>query len=457
MDHHKRTLPLFFAAAVVVALIAATVLLLISNNRQTLLLREEGEEGINLTRLEATFEATHSYASDLRVDLIAGGRSVATRSTTALGMVRTGFDNALTTLRNASYHEGGGNRPDLSPLERSYHSYVEAIAELAALAGHPEEDIAAQIGVTETLEKETRARLTDLRRAESIDMKALLSDSQRGKTMLLWAVPALLLLALVAGGSTLWVRSRRRSEQIRLMDRTAREKDRFLATVSHELRTPLTAVLGFVDLLDEGGDTIAADEAADMLHLAAREARDLAAIVEDLLVVARAKGGEMITARVPVNLHAQTAQVLEALEMPEGVTVTSRGEGSVRVRGDPARVRQIIRNLLTNAIRYGGPNLVVDFRAGSEQTHLLVIDDGAGIPAEEWESIFEPYHRLQPGSNTSRAVGLGLAVSRQLARAMGGDLSYRHDERGSVFDLRMPTFGSQPAEAALSSPTSANL
>ncbi len=451
MDHKKRTLPLFFAAAIVAALIAATVLMLIMNFHQASLLREESEEGIHLTRLEATLEATHSYATDLRVDLLAGGQVEAARSTYALGTIGAGFHNALSTLSDIFGHDGQSDHPDLFSLEHSYDNYVESIAALAAMAGLPEEDIAAQIAVTEVREEEARAGLTDLRRREAVDMKGLLIDSQRKKTWLLWAVPTLLLLALAAGGSTLWIRSRRRSETVRLMHRTAREKDRFLATVSHELRTPLTAVLGFVDLLEEGGDTIAADEAGEMLHLAAREARDLAAIVEDLLVVARADGGEIVTARVPVNLNAQAAQVLEALELPEDVTITSRYEDSVRAIGDPARVRQIIRNLLTNALRYGGSNLVVDIRSGSEQAHLLVIDDGAGIPAEEWESIFEPYHRLEPGTNTSRAVGLGLAVSRQLARAMGGDLSYRHDERGSVFDLRMPTFGSQPAEAALSS------
>jgi signal transduction histidine kinase len=100
------------------------------------------------------------------------------------------------------------------------------------------------------------------------------------------------------------------------------------------------------------------------------------------------------------------------------------------------RVRQIIRNLLTNADRYGGEHVTVRIVENPETTSLFVIDDGKGVPADEQADIFEPYYRA---GTRVESVGLGLTVSRDLARLMGGDLTYVYYQGHSFFELRLPT------------------
>jgi signal transduction histidine kinase len=104
---------------------------------------------------------------------------------------------------------------------------------------------------------------------------------------------------------------------------------------------------------------------------------------------------------------------------------------------DPLRFRQIVRNLLTNARRYGGANVTI--RAGVDRAgiYVQVIDDGPGVPAGDRERIFQPYVRAAADSALPGSIGLGLPVSRRLARLMGGDLVYRHDA-GSIFEIRLP-------------------
>ena len=101
------------------------------------------------------------------------------------------------------------------------------------------------------------------------------------------------------------------------------------------------------------------------------------------------------------------------------------------------RLRQIIRNLMSNAIRYGGDHVDVGIARENGHIHITVEDDGSGIPQGQWEQVFEAYARAHDTSEQPNSVGLGLTVSRKLARLMGGDLEYRHEER-SVFDLSLP-------------------
>jgi signal transduction histidine kinase len=111
--------------------------------------------------------------------------------------------------------------------------------------------------------------------------------------------------------------------------------------------------------------------------------------------------------------------------------------GRVLAWADPLRLRQIVRNLLTNARRYGGPQVLIEAGRGPMGTYLRVCDDGAGIPVADREKVFEPYTRVGGDDAMPGSIGLGLPVSRRLARLMGGDLIYRF-EQGSVFELTLP-------------------
>jgi GAF domain-containing protein len=154
------------------------------------------------------------------------------------------------------------------------------------------------------------------------------------------------------------------------------QRDSFMATVSHEIRGPLTAVIGYVELLRAG---LPDEERSEVLASVAREAADVEYLIEDLLVSARAEADSLRVAAVPVRLDAQIAQVLEGLD-PVAVAAIDVAVEDCRVVGDPARVRQIVRNLVTNSFRYGGPAITIEVRSAGDSCHLTVSDDGTGIP-----------------------------------------------------------------------------
>ena len=214
----------------------------------------------------------------------------------------------------------------------------------------------------------------------------------------------------------------------------ARSKDEFIASVSHELRTPLTSVVGFARELEGGWEHFSVPERQEFLRHVSRSSQDVAAIVEDLLVAARSEMGVLSLAIEPVDVAEQIALVLD--EGAEALSeITSSGTRALAL-ADPARLRQILRNLVSNARKHGGERVVIDTTEGPGEISIFVRDNGTGIPEGEWEQAFEPYY--QRGSPSQPAsMGLGLAVSRQLADVMGGTLSYRYTGSESVFELTL--------------------
>lgn len=215
------------------------------------------------------------------------------------------------------------------------------------------------------------------------------------------------------------------------------QKDRFMASVSHELRTPVTAVVAFAELLNEMDERISDSERQDMLKTMAREGADLVALLEDLLVAARSGSGSLSVASVRVSLRAQVAQAVEALSTEEPHVEEVVGP-EVLVRGDPLRVRQILRNLLTNAERYGGGRVRVEIEEGDGVGRVRVSDNGQGMTADQAGRAFEPYATLHGQEGRPGSVGLGLPVARDLALRMGGGLEYSRDGDWTVFELTLP-------------------
>ncbi len=221
------------------------------------------------------------------------------------------------------------------------------------------------------------------------------------------------------------------------LEELIRSKDEFLATVSHELRTPLTAVVGFGEVLRDSGGKLTSEERGEFLERVVQQGTDLTNIVNDLLVAAKADIGKLQVVQVRIDLRAQAAQVLESFESDQIVNVDLSG-GAVRAVGDPDRVRQIIRNFVSNALRYGGDTILVSVRSSGSMSSVIVCDNGDPIPEEDRERIFEPYERAHDAKGVTGSLGLGLAISRQLARLMGGDVTYRYADGESIFELSLP-------------------
>ncbi len=229
-------------------------------------------------------------------------------------------------------------------------------------------------------------------------------------------------------------------EYQRRLEELVRSKDEFIASISHELRTPLTAVVGFTHLLRDRRDLLDEEQTSQMIADIARESEDVSAIVEDLLVIARADIDRLTILPEVVDVRETVDQVVAST----GAVATVHG-GSINARLDPTRFRQILRNLITNVDRYGGPSVRIDIAESETTFSVRVMDDGEGIPAGEAERVFRAYERAHENPTQPASAGLGLAVSRSLARTMGGDVVYRREAGWTVFEIELPLAGRDPS------------
>ena len=215
-------------------------------------------------------------------------------------------------------------------------------------------------------------------------------------------------------------------------------RTRFLASVSHEIRTPLTGILGFSEVLTDTPGLLDTEDTAEIIRSIFDQARDLSNIVDDLLITAQTELGSISMADEAIDVHAEITRVLES---GGSFTHLVRRDDTHRrpiARGDAGRFRQIIRNLLTNAERYGGDDVLIDIAANGGSVVVEVSDDGAGVPEAMAEQIFEPYRRAHDHGTTPDSVGIGLAICRQFAELMGGSLAYRYEDGRSIFGLILP-------------------
>lgn len=225
-----------------------------------------------------------------------------------------------------------------------------------------------------------------------------------------------------------------------------RAKSEFLSAMSHELRTPLNAIGGYVDLLDAGvRGPLNEAQLKDLERIRKAQAL-LVTLITDILNFARIEAGRIEIRPVAVPVSA----VLEDLRSILGPQVRDReltaefaGVEGLAVQADPERLQQVMINLLTNAVKFTQRGGRVDVGARQEGAHvaITVADTGRGIAPDKLEAIFEPFIQLNRGTlgGSQHGVGLGLAISRELARAMGGDLVVASEPGvGSVFTLRLP-------------------
>lgn len=227
-------------------------------------------------------------------------------------------------------------------------------------------------------------------------------------------------------------------ERARTFEALSNDKDLLLTTVSHEVKNPLTGVIGMAEILASSWETLEPGEGRELAGLIASEGREVAAIIDDLLAAARLGAGTMVVESQPIDLGGLVDAIVDHL----GVPAQWADAVGVSAIGDPARIRQILRNLLTNADRHGGGDQRVVLGADGRTAWIEVLDDGPGVPAEIEPHLFHPF--VSGGHYES--TGLGLAVSRDLARAMGGDLVYRRRDGLTVFRLELPVASPAPSQ-----------
>jgi len=227
-----------------------------------------------------------------------------------------------------------------------------------------------------------------------------------------------------------------RAENRSRLEASLSQKDQLIASVSHELRTPLTAVVGLAEELISPQQQFSAEDRSAILTVIAEESKEMADLVEDLLVAARTQSGDIPVFPERVDLALLAGYVRSHLSVPESVELSIHDAPSVAM-ADPVRVRQVIRNLLTNAFRYGGETVTVTFGSEDDTAYVDVHDNGSGIAREDRVAIFEPYSRARGGAPHKASVGLGLTLSKRLAELMSGSLVYVEGD-GCTFRLSVP-------------------
>jgi signal transduction histidine kinase len=291
----------------------------------------------------------------------------------------------------------------------------------------------------------------------------------------MWAIG----LAMIGALSVALVRERR--EGLRVAERSTelerlstellranRAKSEFLANVSHELRTPLNAIVGFVDLLRDGVYGELAPRQVNPVDRIAASASHLRHLVDQILDIAKMAAGRMEMHPEPVDLRPfviDVASEFEALISERGLNLSLAIGGSLpRIRTDPTHLRQIIVNLLGNAVKYtpsggiavrarviderssghvvGAPSSLGAPQGGLVWIALQIADSGIGIASGDLARVFEEFEQVNAGprgDSMQRGTGLGLPISRRLARLLGGDITVDSEvSKGSTFTVWIP-------------------
>ena len=237
-----------------------------------------------------------------------------------------------------------------------------------------------------------------------------------------------------------------RARLIRDLEQANRVKDDFLAMLSHELRTPLYAVLGWTRMLRRG--TVPPERTPAILETIERHAAAQMQIVEELLEVSSMAAGNLRLAVTPVDLRDLIGGAVETIRPAadaKTITVKVSIADSVRaIAGDASRLRQVLWNLLANAVNFTpvGGRVTVTADEGPTDVEITVGDTGPGIPAEFLPHVFEPFRRGESlSSRTAGGLGLGLAIVRHVVEAHGGTVTADSDGpgTGTVFVVRLPT------------------
>lgn len=227
-------------------------------------------------------------------------------------------------------------------------------------------------------------------------------------------------------------------------DKADHAKADFLAGMSHELRTPLHAVLGFNELLATQLESHINEAQRGYFRRIAEAGSILALLIDDVLDYARIDAGHLAIHPDVISAHDvadQAAGQLESFAERQGVALTLEPVDDVRLRADRGRLVQILSNLISNAVKYNRPDghVWVRWQDQGAMVRIEVQDDGLGIPLEQQSKVFTAFERLGREYGSVSGTGLGLALCRRLAEAMGGDMNFvSAPDEGSIFWVDLP-------------------
>ncbi|HEX2196656.1 MAG TPA: HAMP domain-containing sensor histidine kinase [Actinomycetota bacterium] len=198
-------------------------------------------------------------------------------------------------------------------------------------------------------------------------------------------------------------------------------RERFIANAAHELRTPLTSLLGFVEMLSRARHRLDESKLQTMFDAMTRSGDRLAVLIENLLDLSKLQAGQVKVDIEPVPIDALAREVVASTPPPDGRRVEVEVDDTPVALADRHRLDQVVTNLLTNAYRYGGPNISLSGARRNGDVILSVADDGPGVEDQLVDDLFQPLSRGST-SSTIGGSGLGLAIVKMLVEACGGEI-----------------------------------
>jgi signal transduction histidine kinase len=216
-------------------------------------------------------------------------------------------------------------------------------------------------------------------------------------------------------------------------------KDDFIAVTNHELRTPLTTILGYAQTLETRYHGLDDEQRLAFVGHIRRQGRRLHALVEDLLTLSSTQAGALNLQLAPIEIHSAVDDAV-AQNGLRAAGVRNETPPGLRVLASEDRLVQILTNLVSNALKYGGEPIVVVAAASGDEVEIRVCDAGPGVPEAFVPRLFDKFSQASRGlSRTAEGTGLGLAIVHELAEAQGGSVAYEPNEpAGSVFCVRLP-------------------
>jgi signal transduction histidine kinase len=221
-----------------------------------------------------------------------------------------------------------------------------------------------------------------------------------------------------------------------------RQRDDLIASVSHELRTPLTGIQGYAQLLSESWAILDTEEREEMLDTINTQASHLGHVVTDLIDVARDRLQSVKLTRVEYGAADIVREAVATAGGGSGIRIEADPEA--RIWAEPDRIRQVLVNLITNAVRYGGSEILVTASSNGQLVEFAVHDDGDGVPAKFQSEMWGRFERGSHKDNKSvPGSGIGLSVAKDLVTAHGGTIGYRTSELlgGACFAFTIPAPG----------------
>lgn len=400
---------------------------------------------IGATRVTANARALHWTNTAIGTSALA--RAGLVQAVTFLDLedhgLATGEDVEFAMEQVVTAHEeleeltgAGEGRPSLSGLE----GFVAMVEETRKALERGDLDEARNLVVGDV--ERSYVELSDTLRDEqgviqsAIDENNAMADRLNNYVLffLLFAVPAAAVLVY-------WLIVRRQVRELRLKSRldleaeraVSKAKDQFIAGISHELRTPLTSIYGFAEILTENAD----QDTAEPAQIIANEAAELTRMVDDLLAASRLESTGVEVEPSPASLD----DVLEAAVAPfeRAGAVIEREPSEIYLTTDAARLRHVLVNLISNAVRHGGERVGIEVSEVEGTVEIEVWDDGPGVPEGMVEKIFDPFVHDGSAPLLTGSVGLGLAVASRLAALLGGHLNYQRFGAKSYFVVTLPT------------------